>query len=295
MIGKADVIVTVGARVDYRLSFGKRPAVSEKAIFIRVDADAQEVNRCRRADIGIVGNPDRILEQMIIHSDGFEWKHEKWLCEIHEKRNAFLSFWSSLPVSRGIPIPSLILCREIRKFLDSNITFLLDGGNIGRWAHMLFFDRHPSHWFTCGASGVVGWGLPGAVAAKMARPDKPLLLLSGDGSAGFTLGEIQTALEFGTPYAAVIAHDAAWGIVMDGQSASRPSGSRLGEIRFDRVAEAFGAKGVYIDSVEKITPAVETALSGTTPTFIHVPTMHYGIRSYREKFIIENNNPRSGS
>ena len=63
------------------------------------------------------------------------------------------------------------------------------------------------------ASGAVGWGLSGAVAVKLARPDHPLLLLSGDGAAGFNVTEIETALRFGTPYAAVVAHDGAWGIV----------------------------------------------------------------------------------
>jgi acetolactate synthase-1/2/3 large subunit len=121
---------------------------------------------------------------------------------------------------------------------------LLDGGNIGRWAHMVLFDRHPAHWFTCGASGVVGWGLPGAVAAKMARPDHPLLLLSGDGAAGFTVTEIETALRFGTPYVAVVAHDGAWGIVADGQPEGRCAASKFGEIRFDRIAQALGAQGV---------------------------------------------------
>jgi acetolactate synthase-1/2/3 large subunit len=115
------------------------------------------------------------------------------------------------------------------------------------------------------------------MAAKLARPDKPVLLLSGDGSGGFTLGDIQTAVRFGIPYVAVIAHDAAWGIVVDEQPEDRIAGSRLGEIRFDRVAQALGAEGVYT--------AIESGLSAKTPTFIHVPTVGLGIAAYRAKLL----------
>jgi acetolactate synthase-1/2/3 large subunit len=150
---------------------------------------------------------------------------------------------------------------------------------------MLFFDRHPSHWFTCGISGVIGWGIPGAMAAKSARPEKPVLLLSGDGSGGFTLGDIQTAVRFGIPYVAVIAHDSAWGIVVDEQPEGRIAGSKLGEIRFDRVAQALGAEGVYIERAGQIAPAIDSGLTAKIPTFIHVPTLGWGIEAYRSRII----------
>ncbi|HEX29272.1 TPA: hypothetical protein ENG04_04250, partial [Candidatus Poribacteria bacterium] len=173
--------------------------------------------------------------------------------------------------------------RELKRFLDQEVTFLLDGGNIGRWAHAFLFDRHPEHWLTCGISGVVGWGIPGAVAAKMARPDHPVLLLSGDGAAGFTLADIETALRFNTPYVAVVACDNAWGIVADGQPADRRAACLLGEIRFDRVAQALGARGVYIDDPDKLGPAIEEGLNLDTVTVIHVPTQLGGVK--KEKLL----------
>jgi acetolactate synthase-1/2/3 large subunit len=181
-------------------------------------------------------------------------------------------------------VPGIRICREIQPFLERDVTFLLDGGNIGRWAHMTLFDRHPAHWFTCGASGVVGWGLPGAVAAKLARPDHPLLLLSGDGAAGFTVTEIETALRFGTPYVAVIAHDGAWGIVADGQPEGRRVASQFGEIRFDRVAEALGARGVLIDDPRQLGPAIEAGLEADTVTVIQVPTQQAGLGCWKARF-----------
>jgi acetolactate synthase-1/2/3 large subunit len=118
----------------------------------------------------------------------------------------------------------------------------------------------------------------------MARPDHPLLLLSGDGSAGFTLAEIETALRFRTPYVAVVAHDAAWGIEADGRPEERRQGTTLGEIRFDRVCQALGGRGVYIEHPEQIAPAIEEGLAADRVTFIHVPTQMAGIGHYERYF-----------
>jgi acetolactate synthase-1/2/3 large subunit len=186
-------------------------------------------------EIGIVGDPRSVLGQMTdeVLRRGVA-PHRAWLAEVQAARRLLLDKWARLGHEAAWPLSSIQICREIKRFLDQEITFLVDGGNIGQWAHMALFDRHPSHWLTCGASGAVGWGLSGAVAAKLARPGNPLLLLSGDGSAGFNLSEISTALRFGTPYVAVIAHDGAWGIVADGQMEGRRIASQFGEIRFDR-------------------------------------------------------------
>ena len=283
LIAEADVILTIGARIDYRLGFGKPPAVADGVSFVRIDADPGEIARGTAGAVSIVGSPKAVLSQMTDEAYKREWTTDPWLSRIKAHRRASLDFWDSVSIEDGIPMPSLRLCRELKPFLDDDVTFLLDGGNIGRWAHLHFFDRHPAHWFTCGISGVVGWGIPGAVAAKLARPARPLLLLSGDGSAGFTLGDIQTAVRFGISYVAVVAHDAAWGIVAEKQPAGRLAGSRLGEIRFDRVAHALGARGVFIDEAGKIAPAIVEALRSSTPTFIHVPTIGAGISTYRNR------------
>ena len=111
----------------------------------------------------------------------------------------------------------------------------------------------------------------------MARPDHPVLLLSGDGSAGFTLAEVETAIRFGTPYVAVIAHDGAWGIEADSRPPDRRAGTVFGEIRFDRVAQALGGEGVYIERAEELAPAIRRGLAADTVTFIHVPTEMGGV------------------
>ena len=280
LLCKADVLLVVGARVDYRLGYGQPPVISPTAKFIRVDIEPSEVERTVRPEIGLVGDPRTVLGQMTEEAKRRRWKTGAWLARLQRAREKLLRVWEKRGREDVCPVHSLRICREVRPFLRGGTTFLLDGGNIGRWAHMLIFDRHPSHWMTCGASGVVGWGIPGALAAKLARPEKPVLLLSGDGSAGFTLADIQTALRFGTPYVAVIANDAAWGIVTDGQPDRRRVASEFGELRFDRVAEALGARGVHIEHPAQLGPAIRDGLRRDTVTIINVPTQLGGIRKW---------------
>lgn len=285
LLSQADLILTVGARIDYRLWHGRPPRFPKEAKIIRVDVEPAEISRAVVPDIGLVGDPGSVLRQMAEEARRRgHWANESWLEQVRASHNQLLQKWAGLGHEGAWPVPAIRICREIKPFLDREVTFLLDGGNIGRWAHMTLFDRHPSHWFTCGASGVVGWGLSGAVAAKLARPDHPLLLLSGDGAAGFNVTEIETALRFGTPYVAVIAHDGAWGIVADGQPEGRRVASQFGEIRFDRVAEALGAKGIFIEHPEQLGPSIEWGLQADTVVVIHVPTQMAGIDYWEERF-----------
>lgn len=285
MLSQADAVLVVGARIDYRLSCGRPPEFPGDAKVIRVDVEPSEINRTVVPDIGITGDPRSVLRQMTEELRRLgKGTHEGWLAEVRASRDSLLQKWETLCREDVWPLPGLRICREIKPFLDQDITFLLDGGNIGRWAHMILFDRHPSHWFTCGASGVVGWGLPGAAAAKLARPDHPVLLLSGDGAAGFTFTEIETALRFGTPYVAVIAHDGAWGIVADGQKEGRSIASKLGEIRFDKVAKALGAESVFIEDPKQLGPSIERGLQADTVVVIHVPTQLAGVGCWEERF-----------
>jgi acetolactate synthase-1/2/3 large subunit len=254
-----------------------------------VDLDPNEVHRTRQADLGIVGDPRSVLLQLVEETRplGGGARHASWLERLRRARQAFVARWDQFGHEQEPPISALRIMREIKPFLADDITFLLDGGNIGRWAHMILWDRHPTFWHTCGASGVVGWGIPGAVAAKLARPEHPVLLLSGDGSAGFTLGDIETALRFQTPYVAVVAHDSAWGIVAEGFPEDRRDGSALGEIRFDRVAAALGARGVYIEHPDQLGPAIEEGLGLDTVTFIHVPTQLGGLDYMARKWNVD--------
>ncbi len=280
LVAEADVLMVLGGRVDFRLGYGRPPVCAPGAHFIRVDLEPGELAK-GPATLPILADPRSFLTQLLEAMP--EGTNADWLSRVVDARARFVGEWDDRLCGLETPLPAMCVVRSIKPFLDRDITFLLDGGNIGRWAHMVLWNRHPEFWHTCGVSGVVGWGIPGAIAARKARPDRPLLLLSGDGSAGFTLGDIETALRAQTPFVAVVASDAAWGIVAECFDEDCRCGSKLGDIRFDKVAESLGARGVYIEDGAQLSPAIEEALGQDTVTIIHVPIQLGGIDYWRKR------------
>jgi acetolactate synthase-1/2/3 large subunit len=281
LLPDADLVLMVGARVDYRIGYGHPPTIVKEARVVCVDVDAEELRRGLEPDVGILGDARSVLDQLAEEMRRREARpHRAWLDEARRRDRAFHSPWIETPAPAAPPMAARHIVDALRPFVRDDALFLVDGGNIGQWAHMALCDRYPGHWLTCGASGVVGWGLPGAMAAKCAYPDRPVILLSGDGSIGFTLTEFESAVRQGIPFVVVLADDRAWGIVLSGQEERYgPDGvlsSRLGEIRYDRVAEGLGAIGVRVERPEEIAPAIERGLRADRPTLIHVPIRALG-------------------
>ena len=279
LVADADLLLLVGARVDYRLGYGEPPGVLPDVRIVRIDADAGELRQGREPDVGVLADPASALAALAEEASRRRlspWAI--WLREARGRLDEFRSRWSG-PVPAAPPLTGRHIVEALRPLVSAEgsaeTLFLMDGGNIGQWAHMALADRYPGHWLTCGASGVVGWGLGGAIGAKLAYPDRPVILLSGDGSIGFNIAELETAVRHGTPFVALLADDRAWGIVVTGQEGRYgPEGviaSRLGPVRYDLVAEGFGALGIRVERPDEIGPAVARGLESGRPTLVHVP------------------------
>jgi acetolactate synthase I/II/III large subunit len=274
LLPDADLILLIGARADYRVGYAEPPGISADARIIRVDVDAAELGQGIIPDISILADPASALAALVtaIRRTGDKPRRE-WLTEARRRDREFHRRWTG-PLPATPPITGRHIVEALRPLLDDRTLYLIDGGNIGQWVHVLA-DRYPGHWLTCGASGVVGWGIAGAIAAKLAYPDRPVILLSGDGAIGFGLPELETAVRHATPFVVVLADDRAWGSVAGAQAKNygpdRFIASRLGPVAYDVVAEGFGALGLRVSRSEEIAPAVQQGLASGRPTLIHVP------------------------
>ena len=169
---------------------------------------------------------------------------------------------------------ALDIIAALEKTLTPETVLVVDGGNIGQWFHQtLGRERYPGHWLTCGASGVVGFGIPGAMAARVGFPRRPVVLLSGDGSATFTLSELECAARQGLPFVMIVADDESWGIVEVGQVPryGEPLNSHLGAIDFAQVARGLGALGARAETREELEQMLQRALGENAPVLIQVP------------------------
>ncbi len=272
VLADADMILLIGSRVDYRVGYLKPPAVPAAARVVRTDRDPAELGQGVLPDVGILGDPALVLHQL-----WEEWLRRhlqaraEWLREVQERNRNFRARWARSPAPG--PMTGHHLIEGLRGVLTDETIFLIDGGNIGQWAHVLLWDRYPGHWLTCGASAVVGWGLPAAIGAKLLYPARPVLLLSGDGAIGFTITELETAVRHRAPIVVVVADDEAWGIVASDQKKSwgAPIASLLGPVDYARVAQGFGARGVTVSQPDRLAPAIHEAFASGQPTLIEVP------------------------
>jgi len=276
LLPDADLILILGTTPDYRLGSLQPPHVRQDARIVRVDLDPVELRRRREPDLAIVGDVRSVLERL-----SGEWRKlgaepkSAWLEETRKRDRDFRRRWLEAPAPPS-PMTGRHVMDALRPFVArDDLLFLVDGGNIGQWAHMTLCDRYPSRWLTCGASGVVGWGMGGAIATKVAYPGRPVLLLSGDGSFGFNIADLETAVRHNTPFVVVLADDQAWGIVVSGQEETLGKeclvGCELGPVRYDLVAEGFGCRGVRAESPEEISKAIEEGLAADCVTVIQVP------------------------
>ena len=281
LLDTADLVILAGARVDYRIGYLQPPATRPDLQIIRISADSGELLQGVEPHIAIHGDPASVLGQLSALLPARPTSAQvHWLQEAQRRNQEFRQRWSAPLAMTGRPITGHHLVEALRPFVQGDTTFVIDGGNIGQWAHMVLCDRYPGHWMTCGASGVIGFGIGGAMAAKLAFPSRPVILLSGDGSMGFNLADLESATRQHLPFVAIVADDQAWGIVVSGQTRrlgpDNTVACKLGPIQFAQVAEACGAIGVRVEEVQEIGPAVEKGLTEDRPVLIHVPLAQGG-------------------
>ena len=258
VLSDADCILLAGAEIDYRIRYLQPPFVREDARIFRIGADWNAL---------AARSGKRPAKQGAAR--------ENWLATCVERRDDFrraVEHRAEEQARRGLHAIHII--RAIQEVLLENPVLLIDGGSIGQWAQQLLCrDRYPGDWLTCGRSGVVGWGIGGAMAARLAFSERPVILLSGDGAFTFNVADLESAVRQSLPFVAIVADDRGWGITRLAQirEFGVPIASSLGPIAFDRLALSLGAHGVGASTPGEIAHELRKAIDKPVVTVIHVP------------------------
>lgn len=271
----ADVVFLLGTRLNFMLGFGRPPVFSENSRWIQVDIEPTEIGRNRPIDIGIIGDAKAVLKQMIAEArDRCQGRKElPWVEECRQQLKSQQEQFEPLLNSDSVPVHPARLCKEIRDFIDRDATIVVDGGDISVWGFLSLKSYKPGHFLGVTPSGTLGVGTAFAMAARLARPDKQVLLLSGDGSFGLNGMEFDTMVRHKLPIVCVISNDGAWGMVKHEQQVKGPDrviGTELGFVRYDKVVEALGGYGEAVEKPEDIRPALERAFASGRPACINV-------------------------
>jgi len=270
---QADTVLLIGTRLNHCLNFGRPGLFNDEAKWIQIDIEATEVGRNRPIDIGIIGDAKAVLKQMIEEArDRCKGREElPWIEECREYVGKRQEKAEADMHSDSVPIHPARLCREIRDFLDRDATIVMDGGDTTMWGAAILKSYEPGHWLDNVPTGALGPGIPFAMAAKVARPDKQVFLLQGDGSFGLNAMEFDTMVRHNIPVVCVICNDEAWGMVMHEQLdfGRKAVGTRLGYRPYEKMVQALGGYGEAIERPEEIRPALERAFNSGLPACIN--------------------------
>jgi acetolactate synthase-1/2/3 large subunit len=278
---QADVVLVIGARLDEFLGFGRDPSFyAEDAKFIHVDIVPNVIGKNRPVEVGIVGDAGAILSQMLDTAKKIAKKHAagNFAKQSHAAWEQLLDILEKDADSDEIPIKPQRLMKEIREFTSPESLFILDGGDTTAWAYVYLRANYPGQIISSqGPLGHLGAGLPITIAAKLARPEKPVYLISGDGSFLFNISELDTAARYDLPIVVIVNNDCAWGLVyhtrlLKTRSEEKAScGTLLSEhARLDKVAEGLGASGELVTKPSEIQPALKRALDAGRPYVLDV-------------------------
>ena len=274
LLGEADLVLLVGAAADYRVGFLQPPGISGDATVIRIDIDPGRLHHLPSNGLAILADPAAALQQLDSACTEQQIRgFESWLAETRTRVDAHRREITGA-VDRSGRLHSLDVVEALAAAAGEEAVLVVDGGNIGQWFHQTVGrERYPGLTVTCGASGVVGYGIGAAMAARAGFPQRPVALLSGDGAATFNLTDLECAVRQKLPFLMVVADDESWGITEAGhlQAYGEAMSSHLGPVDFAAAARAFGALGIRVEDRDELQKALPGALAAEVPALVHVP------------------------
>ena len=267
---EADVILFLATRFNYVISHGQAPRFNADAKTIQVNIDPTEIGRNRPVDVGIAGDAKAVLRQMLDLVQGkFEpQKETAWIAALREQDLKGQARLEPLMHSDEVPVHPLRLCKEVKDFLDRDAILVVDGQEILNYGRQSIPTFRPGHRLNSGSFGTMGVGVPFGVGAKVGQPDKQVMVLHGDGSFGMNAMEMDTAVRHNIPIVTVISLNGGWTADPEGDKVGRT----LGYQRYEKMMDAFGGHGEYVEKPGDIRPALERAYASGKPAIVNVKT-----------------------
>ena len=275
-LSKADLVLLVGKKLDFSLRFGQPPFFSEECRFIQIDADASQLRPEKPVVLTIRAEPTDIVRRLTVAAQALEGlqeegRYDSWWAEVMAARSTTPAEWEQIRSSVDQPIHPLRVCEALQPFLDDGAVFVSDGGEFGQWVQG---GLEAEHRLINGPSGSIGSSVPMGLAAKLAHPQRAVFVFLGDGTFGYHAMEFDTALRYHLPIIAIVGNDARWNaehqLQIQNYGEERTVGCELLPSRYDKVIEALGGHGEFVEHPKDLAPAVERALASGLPACINI-------------------------
>ena len=268
-LGEADLIIVIGVPLDFRLNWGLPPVFADGARLVFIDVD--DLRKHKVPDVAIYGDLKASLASLAAAAEAPE--RAGWLAHLRETEAAARARDTAMTGSDSSPVHPARLIAELNRYGDPDAIYVGDGGDFVSFAGRLIERPKPGLWIDPGPFGCLGSGPAYAMAAKLAHPDRQVILVSGDGAFGFSAMEFDTMARHRIPVVCVVGNNGIWALE------KHPMQSMLGvsvaadlapRTRYDKVVEALGGYGEMIERPEEIRPALDRAFASGLPACINV-------------------------
>src|SRR5262245_45379680 len=255
-LSQTDLCFVFGTPFDFRLDYGR--AVNPGAKVVQIDLDGNELGKNRRLDVAIDGDSGVVLDQLLAEIK--VKRSNGWLAAVRAAEDKSRAKMAAEIESSQSPPNPLRVCAELGKRLGKDDIVIGDGGDFVATAAYVLKLEWPQLWMDPGPLGTLGVGPGYAMAAKLVRPEANVVLVYGDGSFGFHALEFEAMVRQGIPVVSVIGNDAAWTQIRRGQvelyGADRAPATSLALTRYDKVVEALGGFGAFVERTADLGPAL---------------------------------------
>jgi acetolactate synthase-1/2/3 large subunit len=265
---EADVVVVVGTPLDFRLSFGRFG--SARVIHV-VDSEASRAGHV--ADVlSPAGDLSTALDGMAA-GGGPEVSHEPWIESLRQLERARRETEQEWLAADTDPIHPGRVYGELRRRLARDAVVIGDGGDFVSWAGRLVDSFEPGCWMDPGPYGCLGTGMGYALAARVAHPDRQVVLMLGDGAAGFSLMDADTLVRHHLPVVVVVGNNGIWGLEkhpMQALYGYDVAADLQPGCRYDEVVSALGGAGELVERPADLGPALDRAFGSGVPYVVNV-------------------------
>lgn len=304
---RCDLVLLCGTPFDFRLGYGQsktikpgsqsgrsgalmvnlsQPVIQGDARIVQIDLDGDEVgrNRTTGVDVGLVADTGQVLRALCDGvADLDRGRLDGWLEQVRgEEETKWARMRKEIATPSDPPNP-LRVCDAVRRFLRPGDVVVGDGGDFVGTAAYVTLPYGLGTWMDPGPLGTLGVGPGYAMAAKLARPDARVVIMYGDGSFGLNGFEFEAMARQGIKVVGVIGNDAAWTQILRGQKqiygAERLVATTLEYTRYDRIVEACGGHGEWVERCEDLDPALERAFAAEGPAVVNVKIGQSSFRS----------------
>lgn len=266
----ADVVVVIGTPLDFRLGFG---SFGDARVVHVVDHPSLEPGHVEPA-VRVSGDLAAVLRGWADHAGG-RADHEPWIAALTDAERAARAADEPLLDAGDDPIKPTRIYGELARRLDRDAVVVCDGGDFVSYAGKYVDVQTPGCWLDTGPFGCLGTGMGGAIAARVTHPDRQVVVLLGDGAAGFSLMDVDTLVRHDLPVVMVVGNNGIWGLEkhpMQAVYGYDVAADLQPGTRYDDVVKALGGAGETVTDPDEIGPAMDRAFASGGPYLVNVLT-----------------------